>query len=456
MVTRLKSLQTGWLVALTWVAAAPAQNFEAPGQSQYSGPAVLSRSQGSTFSGPVSRASFRPFVSFQGLFAQNLQAVTVDSDGNLIQQSQLGSMISAGVYGSKGWRKQQFGMGYVGGYSHYPGNQFFNGAEQFLHMNYTLQISRRFSLALRQVAGISTRQNAQSSIYQLDPTYYYIPQSEIFDNRTYFGTALADLTIRLGPRLSANVGGDFFTNRRRSSALFGVNGNRARGDIAYRLSRNSTLAAYYNFVNFSFTRAFGGTDVHAVGLAYSLRLGRNWELLTQAAGSRLESQSLTRVAIDPAVQAIVGSSFVTEAYHRVTYMPQFAVSMGRRINRGSLSVRGSHGVSPGNGVLLTSRMTQAGVGYSYQPNSRTSFNVSVSYDKMSSLVQNIGTYGGWSATSGVSYSLDHLVRGLYVNGTYSFTRRDLTNNDFNGYQRNWSTAGFGLSWSPGDYPLAFW
>lgn len=454
--TRLKSLLASGLMAFGGVLTAYAQSFEAPGQSQYSGPSVLSRSQGTTFGGPVSRASFRPFLSLQGTYGQNLQGVSVDSTGNLIQANQLGAIVSAGVYGSKGWRKQQFGGGYVGGYTHYPSNQYFNGTDQFLHLNYTLQVSKRYMLTLRQVGGISNRPNAQSTLFQLDPTYYYIPQSEIFDNRTFFATSLADLTIRLSPRVSANLGGDFFTNRRRSSSLFASTGTRARGDMAYRLSRNSTIAAYYNFNNWNFTGLFGGTDIHSIGIAYSLRLGRNWEVLTQVAGSRLESQSLTRVPVDPAIQAIVGSGFVTEAFYGVTYMPQVNGSISRRISRGHLNIRGSHGVSPGNGVILTSRITQGGVGYSYQPNSRMSFNVSTSYDKMAALVQNYGSYAGWTAVSGISYSLDRFVRSLYVNGTYTWTRRNLNNNDFVGYRRNWSTAAFGLSWSPGDYPLAFW
>ena len=76
---------------------------------------------------------------------------------------------------------------------------------------------------------------------EFDPTTTYVPTNDFFDNRTINLSSQANLTMQRSTRLSLNFGGDGFLTRRRSTALYGVTGIGAHGDIQYRVSRRSTV-----------------------------------------------------------------------------------------------------------------------------------------------------------------------------------------------------------------------
>jgi hypothetical protein len=435
-------------------ALAGAQNYEAPYRSAYTGPAVLSRGEGSGFLAPFQTIRLRPFVSAQGVFASNL--ASADQQDNLAAQGGFGTLWRAGVVGSKQWKSQTLLVGYNGGYINYPHNRFFNGPEQTLNVEYRAQLTRRVAVRARQIAGTSTRPMFQMGLLQMDPRFFFVPNNEFFDNRLYFATSSGDLTVRLTPRWSANLGGDYFLNRRRSTSLFGVEGARARGDVVYRLSRTSTVGVTYNFLNFRFSRAFGGSDLHSAGVVFSQRVGRNWEFSTQVVGSRLESLGLTRVAVDPEVRHLVGSDFVSEVAYRIQYLPQFGGRVTRRIRRGSLSAMANRSVIPGNGVFLTSRITTMNALYSHHYSSRLSFFAGGGWDRLEAIIQSLRPFGGYTGTGGMAYSLDRFVSGLSLTANLAWMQRRLQRENDRPFHRDWMMATVGLAWSPGEYPLAFW
>ena len=435
-------------------ALAGAQDYEAPQRSAYTGPAVLSRGEGSGFLAPFQTIRLRPFVSVQGVYASNL--TSADQPDPFLPQDGFGSMLRAGVVGSKQWRSQSLLAAYNGAYIHYPQNQFFNGPEQTLNLEYRAQLTRRVMVRARQIGGTSTRPVFQMGLFQMDPRFAFVPSNEFFDNRLYFATSSGDLTVRLTPRWSANLGGDYFLNRRRSTSLFGVAGARARGDVVYRLSRSSTVGVTYNFVNFRFSRAFGGSDLHSAGVVFSQRVGRNWELSSQVVGSRIESLGLTRAAVDPEVRHLVGTDFVSEVAYRIQYMPQLGGRVTRRLRRGSLAVSANRSVIPGNGVFLTSRITTLNALYSHHYSSRLSFFGGGGWDRLEAITQDLRPFGGYSGSGGMAYSLDRFLSGLSLTANLAWMQRSLQRESNGPGRRDWMMATVGLAWSPGEYPLAFW
>src|SRR5204863_5375798 len=151
----------------------------------------------------------------------------------------------------------------------------------------------------------------------------------LFDGRTLFLDTMADVTYQKTARLSFNFGGDGFLTRRRSSALYGVTGYRARGDMAYRTTRHATSGIAYDFTHFEFTKGFGGSDIHTLQLVQSFRIGRYWELAMKAGGSRVETLGLAQVTFDPVIAAITGRSTGVEVAYRITWAPSVDVRLTR-------------------------------------------------------------------------------------------------------------------------------
>src|SRR6185295_15303315 len=103
---------------------------------------------------------------------------------------------------------------------------------QSLLLGVSHQLTRRLFLSLRESAGTFTRPLVRTGLQQsvpFDPSTTYIPTTDYFDNRTYYGSSQVALTIQKTARLSLNMAGDAFITRRRSRALSGTTAISARG-----------------------------------------------------------------------------------------------------------------------------------------------------------------------------------------------------------------------------------
>ena len=261
---------------------------------------------------------------------------------------------------------------------------------------------------------------------------------------------MGDLTYQKTARLSFNLGADGFLIRRRSSALYGVTGYRARADVAYRTSRYSTSGVAYDFSHFDFTKGFGSSDIHTVQLVQSFRIGRNWELAMRAGGARVETLNLAVVAIDPAIAAIIGRSQGIEAVYRINYVPAANVALSRKFHHGGLSFSYSRGVSPGNGLYLTSRQEAAAAGFSYTGVRKVNFGASAGYGSFGSLTQNLGAYSGLYGGAGFTYTLTRVVHFIT---RYDYRHYEV---DQTALKRNSYRASIGFGFSPSDIPLSLW
>lgn len=432
-------------------AAASAQDA-ASQQPEYAGPAILSRGAASVFRLPTRNLRFRPFLSVNGNYDSGITGVLL-TNGAPPNDRSFGADITAGLTGYQRWKRSALGLNYSGNYRHYTSNTFYNGSDQFLTLGYSRQASRRVIFTLRNSAGTFVRNfnNFNFDAYgELDPTFTFTPQDELLDGRTYNLSTLGDLTFRKSARLSFNIAGDGFLVRRRSNALVGFTGYRARADMAYRTSRTSTIAVNYDFTHFEFTRAFGASDIHGVGIQFSKRIGRWWELSMLAGVARVETLGLARVSIDPVLAAILGQGFGVEAVYRINYAPNLNATLTRGFRNSSLSFSYQRGVSPGNGIFLTSRLTRAGVTYSYTGLRYWSLGVTGDYSSFGSLAQTIGNYNSYNGAFHASRSL---TSNLYL--TTAFGVRDLSIEGTQ-FSRRMYRATVGFTFSPGELPLSFW
>jgi hypothetical protein len=284
-----------------------------------------------------------------------------------------------------------------------------------------------------------------------DPSQSYIPTTDFFDNRTIYATTQADLTIEKSSRLSINLGGDGFINKRHSEALASATGASARADAQYRVARNTTVGVNYTFNHYSFTNTIGGTDLHSLSGTYSVRPSRWFEFSAYAGILRLESKFIRELRIDPVIAQLLGIGDTTQIFHTMQYTPNLAARLSRRFRTGVLYVSGGHSVTPGNGLFLTSIATTAMGGYTFTGVRYWSFSVQGGTSRGNASGNISGRYDTTTAGVSISRSL-----GAGVHLTARYTARQYSSKDFEQYNRLIYTGAVGISFTPGDMPLRLW
>jgi hypothetical protein len=425
-----------------------------PALAQYAGPAILSRGEGPAGLAPP-QLSFRPYVEVTGIYSSGLAGVvTGNSEGRLANASAKGVQLAGGISGAHGWRHTRIGLDYQGSVRHYSRKTFYDGVNQSLMLGVSHQFTRHITLSLRESAGVFSRSFGLLGLPQtsgFDPSSSYIPTTDFFDNRTIYASTQADLTYQKSQRLSFNLGGDGFLARRRSTALYGVTGGAARGDVQYRLSRRTTVGINYGYTHFDFTRVFSGTDMHHVVLTYAVRLTRNLEFSALAGGIRAESKFLQSVPVDPKITELLGITSGVQVAHPIRYMPNVEARLSRSFQHGVAYVHGGQSVTPGNGLFLTSRAITTGGGYSYTGLRRWSFNSNIQYNRSESITSITGNYrttsGGFTASRQLAWSLHALA---------SASARKYDSPQYTNYNRTVYEVRLGFGFSPGDVPLRIW
>lgn len=421
--------------------------------SEYGGPAILGRGAGA-FNQPGEPIKFRPYISLDGIYEEGLRAPSVRLDGSIPRQNSYGGQVAVGLSGTRAWRKSVVSVDYRGDYRHYTSNRYFNGSNQNLTLGLRHALSKRLVVSIQEAAGTTSRGAGQFGGYSqglaFNPELVDVPQDELFDGRTTYFVTQGDLVFQKTARLSVGLGGGNFIIRRQSSALYGVTGGRARGTLAYRLSRRTTLTSAYDFTNFKFTQGFGGSDVHGVKLGLSHALTRTLEIALSAGANRVETLGLTRVTLDPEIAAIIGQRVGTEVVYRVNYLPDLMARIRKEFERGALAISYTRGISGGNGLLLTSAQKSINGGYTYQALRRLAFSLSGGHSTYSSLAQTLGKFQTYRGSVGLNY---RLTGSLHAHSRFDYFRPSIANTGFR-QDRQRFTVGF--RYAPGDIPLAFW
>jgi hypothetical protein len=425
----------------------------APVFAQYAGPAILSRGEApAAMSAPEIR--FRPFIELSAVYDTGLATVAVNDQGQLANSASVGLSLSWGISGTHSWRRTKVGLDYRGDIEHYLRQTFYDSISQQMFLGVSHRLTRHATLTLNTGAGTFSRAFGLLGLPQtvpFDPSTLYVPTTDFFDNRTYYATTQGDLAIQKTARLSFDIGGLGFLNRRRSSALYGVIGAGAMGDVQYRVSRQTTIGAAYNYQHFEFDRILGGTDAHSFNFAFARQLTRWTEISGFVGAARVETKFLETVQISPVIAALLGITSSTQIVHQIFWQPNVSARFSRTFHTGVFYVAGGHEITPGNGLFLTSATTSAFAGYSYTGLRRWSFAAQADYSRAKSYGNIQGYYG--SQTFSVSMSRQ-ILRSFHFVANYSARRYDSA--DFSGYNRLIHDVRLGFGWAPGDVPLRIW
>jgi hypothetical protein len=101
-------------------------------------------------------------------------------------------------------------------------------------------------------------------------------------------------------------------------------------------------------------------------------------------------------------------------------------------------------------VYLTSKMESLLGGYSYTGVRHWNFGADSGYTRLSALTQTLGAYSSYGVGGGATRDLK---KGLHAVLRLDARRYDVAGN---GFSRNDFRVMLGLSFSPGDVPLALW
>jgi hypothetical protein len=411
----------------------------------FEGPSILSRDSALT------DAAGKPlklgmFAKFSSVYDSALVPVIAPSfETPLATQGGFGVEASFGAAASRRWRRAKLTIEYRSAYRRYANASAFNGLDQFFQLVYSRVLKQHLVLDLKNTLGTTTLANGAFTYLPLSTLDLLgLPANELFDNRTNYLQSRVDLTWQKTERLSFGLGGDGFVIRRQSLLLAGLNGYSARASVAYRLTSRQTISASYNNTYFDYQRAFGNSRLQIPALGYSTAFTHHWDLSTQAGVARVFTLGLTQVALDPATAALIGQSFATVTFSRVSYLPVAEARLVRRFSTSSLTFDYAMGVTPGNGYYLTSRQTSATVGYSYVAGRKWELRGNAAFNELSALGQALGKYTNLQAGAEVFYNLTpaaHLdVRYDYRHYT---TENAILQNDSN-------RVSLGLAFSLGD------
>ena len=341
----------------------------------------------------------------------------------------------------------------------YRGHAYINnysGQDHALTFGYSRILSRRLTVTVSESAGLyANNYSVLNSVSTTDTSVSNValvvtPNTESFDNRTYYSTTQADVAYQKTSRLSFDFGVSGFIVKRDGNSLISANGYQARNDVAYRLSKRSTIGPYYAYSRYLYSGTFGDTDIHTVGLNYSLALDKRTQFRFRVGGSRLETRGLQVVVLDPVVSQILGTSVGTQRYYYVSYSPDFAIDVSRSFRNSNLSVSYLKGVSPGNGVILTSRRDSASLNYNYSGIRRYAITVGAGRDGLGSVAQQIGNYSSYYGRVSLSRPIAH---NLQAQMNFDYRKLGFTANS---YARNQYRISLGLAFAPGAGPLRFW
>ncbi len=416
------------------------------------GPTILSRGPGVLMQGGGELLRLRPYVALTGVYETGLAAPSVDASGKIPSIDDFGGRAEFGVSGYHNWRRTVLGLDYRGNVQHYRRQSYYDTTNHTLILGVTHNLSRQLAFTLREAAGTQSRDYGTFNGYAFfDSRYANVPANELFNGRTNYSSTMGDLTYAPGRRLSFNLGGSGMVVRRRSKLLIGMTGAVARGDVQYRLSRRVSIGADYGYMRYDFTRSFGGTDIHTVSADLAMQLGRSWNFAVRAGAGRVETLGLRTVAVDPVIAAITGRYSDYVVMYRKNYLPAFSAKLSRAFRRSTVSLDAETGTTPGNGVYLTSRASNAGVSFSHTASRRWNVGASAAYSRYVSLMQTMGNYRSYSAGGGVTFQVS---QAFHIVARYDARRFEISQSAFG--RRISHYASLGIAISPGDLPLSLW
>ena len=395
----------------------------------------------------------RPFASISAAYDTNTGSAVLNSAGAYETRPSYGVEGSFGIYGTKSLKRDSVGVNFRGDYVNYTTSGSLNGSNVALSLAATHQFDKSWYVQADIAAGTTNRTYGALQTYiPFDSNFQGVPTNEVINSRTNYGELAAHVTYLKSRRLNARFGGSTILTRRANRGLAELNGFTGDAGVSYLFNRSTTISAGYQFNHYQFLGTFGASDIHGASFSLNRRINRDWSLRVGGQGYRMESLGSVRVQLDPLIALLLGRTTGTEAFYRVNYIPGFNAAVDYKYKQTFVTVSGNQGISPGNGIYLTSRQTTTGVQVSHTAERVWNFGVNVNYTKYGSLTRSLQQYKSILIGGGVTRQLNYLHAHAFLRADHRhFDQGDLTALNRDGYR-----ISVGLGFSPGAIPLSLW
>lgn len=391
----------------------------------YTGPAVLSRSYSVERPLIPQELKWTESVGVSSNYNTGANGV-VNPNGTISSTNLIGTSFNWSFAGRHYFHRDQIAVRYTGGYYQYPGGGGYTGLNNSLSVDYTRFLTRRLSLNLVFSGSIFSQSytltnaapDPETSIANINVSSS--PNIQITDYGTKQITTQADFVWQKSARLSFDGGVTYFGIARdnpgstgEAVGLLGMTGQQARGDTTYRLSRKMTIGAYYSFSHYQFPQSWGTSHLNVVGAIYSYAFTRTMQLRLRAGLSDVDSLSMQVVTVAPVFAALLGQSSGYIDVSSKTISTDISAQFIKDFRRGkTASVSFVHGVSPGNGLYLTSEQESIMASFGMPLFRKFMINGGVGRDTLVAVAQGLSSYESDYVRFSVSRQLE---RGVSTN-----------------------------------------
>ena len=418
--------------------------------TNYLGPGILTRGASDIGTRAGQDVDLRFYVNATGIFDNGIQPYSVDGNGKLAVVDGLwGTEVALGAYGVHKFRHARLGLDYKGTYRHYTNNSFYDGTDQILTLGYTYQKSRRLVFDTRQIAGTVSQGTSFSGALPTVTDALVTPSSLLFDNRADFLQSSLDVNYLQSQRTVLTFGGQGFGVWRKATGLIGTEGYDLHGTVQRRLSMRTTIGASYQHAHYDYPKAFGETDINTYSAIFATQFGRYWTFSSRVGAYQAEVIGLQQVAVAPEIAALLGVATKVQTFYQKSIFPNLRFDLNRRFQRASLGFQYAQGASAGNGVYLTSREESASASFSYSATRKWSLSASAAATRLKGIAQDLQPYTQFNGGAGITYAI---TGPIHLIARYDARHQEIVDGVYKGTSYR---ATVGISFSPGDIPLAF-
>ena len=419
---------------------------------EYEGPTVLSRSGGGihAYGARVGEeAKLRVYAAVEAIYDYGFLPISTDKTGLISRVGgQPGYEGRIGVYGTKRWHRSSLGLDYTGTYRGYVQNTYFNGADNFLGLEYGNQVNRSTLVTGSVTAGTSNRVFSFANNLVGSPLGNILPTTDIFDARTYYLNGGMGISHQLSSRLGFEIRAEAFRVERHSASLISVEGYTPKASLSYRVNRRLTVGSIYNFFHYDYPKAFGETNAHVVMPYFSYEFNRLWRLETQGGFFIADNAGTRSVAADPIVQQLLGVRTINEAFSRVVTLPNAQVRLFGRSGNSTIQFTAYRGVGAGNGITLASTEQSGSLSYYYVISRNLTVSLRSTYTGAAGLSATADRYTTFSGGGTVEYASPNSLT-YSLTGQYRYTSSKVVQN----FNADSYRVGISVGWNLRDVPL---
>ena len=419
---------------------------------EYEGPTVLSRSGGGIrpYGQRVGdEAKMRVFISAEAIYDYGFVPISTGSTGAVNRiGGQLGYQGRVGIYGTKRWRRTSLGLDYTGLYRGYKDATYYNGADNFLGLEFGDQVDRKTLVTGTVTAGTSNRVFGFANNLIGSPLGNILPTTDIFDARVYFLSGGMGLSHQVTNRFGFELRAEAFRVERHSASLISAQGYSPKASLSYRINRRQTAGVIYHFNHYDYPRAFGETNVHVFMGFWNYAINRLWKFESQGGAFVADTAGTRKVDADPIVQQLLGVKSVSEAFSRVVTLPNAQLRLIGKTGNSTITFGAYRGVGAGNGITLAASEQSGTLSYNYVVTKNVSVSVNGTYTGAAGLSSSADRYTTYSAGASVEYNSPNFI-SYSLSSRYRHTNaRVATTFNTDSYQ-----VSLGLGWNLRDVPL---